>query len=81
MPRKYMRHGKRYEIKKSILSALIDSERDMKRFCYAEPVEYADGSMLGDCWIVDKNGRRYPGLNISPVPICVDSLGKVVAEW
>ena len=59
-----LRHGYRYEIKRP----------DSKRYRYAEPVDYADGAYIGDCWIVDASGKVDPGYNVSPVPFHDDSL-------
>ena len=61
---KVLRYGYRYEIK----------DPDSKRYRYAEPVAYADGCQLGDCWIVDAKGNVDPGYSASPTPFQIDSL-------
>jgi len=59
-----LKFGKKYRI--------IDPEDE--RYCYAVPVDYADGMWLGDCWIVDENDKIDPGYSVSPVPFHIDSL-------
>jgi hypothetical protein len=66
-----MRHGYRYQLKDK-----RDQFGQPTRYHYVEPVEYADGSVIGDCWIVDRRGNKHPGYNVSPVPFHVDQLGK-----
>ena len=55
---------------------VYDLEED-KYDCYT-PAEYADGCILGDCWVVDEAGNINPGYNNSPVPVRVGQLGEVV---
>lgn len=50
---------------------------DGERYGYAKPEKYAVGCIIGDCWIVDKNGRRHPGYNVSPVSMNGDMLQEV----
>ena len=45
---------------------------------YAIPVEYADGCVIGDCWIVNAQGQVHPGFNISPVPHNISCLSNPV---
>lgn len=72
---KKMRAGVIYKAKRGCVH---DPERPQYN-CYS-PVEYADHCTLGDCWVCDKNGKVHPGYNVSPVPVCVDSLGKIIGR-
>ena len=47
--------------------------------CYI-PCEYANGSVLGDCWVADENGNICPGYNVCGVPVCVEALGEIVGK-
>lgn len=58
---KVMRYGYRYTNK--------GAGEDEGQYRYAEPVEYADGAWLGDCWLVNAAGEIHPGYNASPVPL------------
>jgi hypothetical protein len=60
----YMRYGYRY----------TNENADEDEYRFAEPVEYADGAWLGDCWLVDEHGGVHPGYNVSPVPILAKNL-------
>lgn len=33
-----------------------------------------------DCWVTDEHGNVDPGLNQSPVPVCIESLGAVIGK-
>jgi hypothetical protein len=53
---------------------------DARRFRYLMPAEYMTPTCsLGDCWIVDKDGQLNPGTNVSPVPFCLDAIGRRIA--
>jgi len=67
---KVMRYGYRYTNK--------GAGEDEGSYCYAEPVEYADGAWLGDCWLVDEYGNVHPGYNVSPVPLLAENLARPV---
>ena len=45
---------------------------------YAEPVKYANDCIIGDCWIVNAQGQRHPGFDVSPVPHNISSLSNPV---
>jgi hypothetical protein len=62
-----LRYGYRYEFK-------ISQQVYGKHYVYAEPVDYADNSYLGDCWITDCIGNVHPGYSISPVPVMASQL-------
>ena len=66
---KVFKFGKRYKI--------INPDPEDAPYLYVEPVEYADGTWLGDCWMVDKHGNVHPGYNVSPVPFHRDSVKEV----
>lgn len=52
---------------------------EQKQFNCYRPVY--DGSFFTlDCWVCDKEGNIHPGYNISPVPVHVDNLGRVVGS-
>ena len=63
---KVFKFGKTYRIKKP--------DPEYGRYVYVKPVDYADGTWIGDCWIVNKAGRIHPGYNVSPVPFHRDSV-------
>jgi hypothetical protein len=71
-----MRHGYRYILRER------SRYGDLAHYRYAEPVNYADGATLGDCWIVDTQGHRHPGYNVCPVPFHASALrdGRLIEE-
>lgn len=46
--------------------------------CLSPARDIAEGINIFDCWIVDKNGKRCPGYNASPVPINASNIGKLI---
>lgn len=46
-------------------------------FDYAEPEKYADGAIIGDCWIVNSQGQVLPGMNV-PYPHNISSLSNPI---
>ena len=62
MGTKRMFTGFRYKLKEPY-------DRANPKYRYAQPAEYADGCVMGDCWIVDQVGRVHPGYCNSPVPL------------
>lgn len=46
---------------------------------YAVPTDYADNCIIGDCYIVNTEGRIHPGFNVSPVPHNISSLSNRIA--
>lgn len=58
------------------LDAPYDPDRPRYN-CY-RPAHSGSGFYILDCWIVDSNGRRHPGYNVSPVPVYVGNIGEEI---
>lgn len=43
-------------------------------YYFAEPAEYVNGNIIGDCWIVNAQGKKHPGFNNVPVPHNISNL-------
>ena len=41
---------------------------------YAQAYGQCDGMTISDCWIVNKEGDIHPGMDESPVPVCINDL-------
>jgi hypothetical protein len=71
--------------KQAILSGLVyrlkrgcasPYTRNSRRYCFTVPaMDFQPETVIGDCWITDKNGNPGPGLSCSPVPLCRDAIG------
>jgi hypothetical protein len=48
-------------------------DEDFPQFNYYQPTQSGDFYMV-DCWVIDKNGNKHPGIDVCPVPIDVDDL-------
>lgn len=61
----------------SLSDACFMSKADAKRYRFVQPADYcSESAVIGDCWIVDKDGQINPGTNVSPVPIHRDCIGR-----
>lgn len=67
---KYMYHGFRY---------MILGKEDTE-YCYAEPVEYANGCHTGDCLVVNCFGNVDPGYCNKPVVFHRSALGDIIEK-
>lgn len=71
---------KRYLIKGAIYKAKSGKVYDNKKYnCYS-PVYSGNGMYVVDCWVCNKKGDIDEGLSISPVPVMVEILGRIVGE-
>ena len=55
------------------------SATDPRYRCYtpARP-DIPQGAYIADCWVCDPFGRIDPGLNVSPIPVRKEDLGKII---
>lgn len=75
MKHKYMYAGLIYKAKRGC----IYDDDEPQYNCYLV-VEYANGCIMGDCWVCDEQGNIHPGYNVCPIPISVESLGQIVGN-
>jgi len=57
-----------------------DASATAARFnCYtpASP-DIPRDTFIADCWVCDANGRVDPGLNISPIPVRKEDMGRII---
>jgi len=63
-----------------IYRAVEAYDPDSSQFnCYL-PVEYADGCVIGDCWVCDEKGHVHSGYANAPVPVDASQLGEPVGH-
>ena len=69
-------HGAIYRTK----TALADSSATAARFnCYTPAsADIPRDAFVADCWVCDAHGRVDPGLNVSPIPVRHDDLGRII---
>ncbi len=61
-------------------SGLKDASATDARFnCYMPAArEIPQDAFVDDCWVCDSRGRIDPGLNVSPIPVRKEDLGKII---
>jgi len=61
-------------------SGLKDASATEARFnCYTPASrEIPHDAFVADCWVCDSLGRIDPGLNVSPIPVRKEDLGKII---
>ena len=61
-------------------SGLKDASATAARFnCYTPASrEIPCDAFVADCWVCDSLGRIDPGLNVSPIPVRNEDLGKII---
>jgi len=61
-------------------SGLKDASATEARFnCYTPASrEIPRDAFVADCWVCDAHGRVDPGLNVSPIPVRKEDLGKII---
>lgn len=61
-------------------SGLKDASATEARFnCYTSASqEILRDAFVADCWVCDAHGRIDPGLNVSPIPVRKEDLGKII---
>jgi len=61
-------------------SGLKDASATEGRFnCYTPASrEIPQDAFVADCWVCDAHGRIDPGLNVSPIPVRKEDLGKII---
>ena len=69
-------HGAIYRSK----SGLPDASASSPRFnCYMPAnVDIPPDAYVADCWVCDRFGRIDPGLNVSPIPVRKENLGRII---
>lgn len=68
-----------YEAVGGIPDSYYVCQEHARRYRYLEPAYPQDRDnriVIADCWIVDANGEVNPGTNVSPVPFCLEALGR-----
>jgi hypothetical protein len=68
-------HGAIYRSK----SGLPDASASAHRFnCYMPArSDIPPDAYVADCWVCDRFGRIDPGLNVSPIPVRKEDLGRI----
>lgn len=70
-----------------IFGAIYRTETELKdasaiadRFnCYTTATrDIPQDAFVADCWVCDALGRIDPGLNVSPIPVRKDDIGKII---
>ena len=41
-------------------------------------VDIPPDAYVADCWVCDRFGRIDPGLNVSPIPVRKENLGRII---
>jgi hypothetical protein len=61
-------------------SGRADSSASAARFnCYMPASEdIPKEAFVADCWVCDAHGRIDPGLNVSPIPVRKEDLGRII---
>jgi len=61
-------------------SGLKDASAISARFnCYTPASrDIPRDAYVADCWVCDSHGRIDPGLNVSPIPVRKEDLGKII---
>lgn len=61
-------------------SGLKDASATSARFnCYTPASrDIPKDAYVADCWVCDAHGRIDPGLNVSPIPVRKEDLGKII---
>lgn len=61
-------------------SGLKDASATDARFnCYAPASrDIPQDAFVADCWVCDSRGRIDPGLDVSPIPVRKEDLGKII---
>jgi len=61
-------------------SGLKDASATAARFnCYTPAsLEIPCDAFVAACWVCDSLGRIDPGLNVSPIPVRKEDLGKII---
>ena len=61
-------------------SGLRDASATSARFnCYTPASrDIPRDAYVADCWVCDAHGRVDPGLNVSPIPVRKENLGKII---
>jgi len=62
-------------------SGLKDASATAARFnCYTPASrDIPRNAFVADCWVCDSHGRIDPGLNVSPIPVRKEDLGKIIS--
>ena len=61
-------------------SGRADASATASRFnCYMPAYPDIPGDdCVADCWVCDAHGRIDPGLNVSPIPVRKEDLGRII---
>ena len=61
-------------------SGVKDASATAARFnCYTPASrDIPRNAFVADCWVCDSHGRIDPGLNLSPIPVRKEDLGKII---
>jgi len=57
-----------------------DASATAARFnCYTTAsADIPKGAFVADCWVCNAQGRIDPGLNVSPIPVRKEDLGRII---
>lgn len=61
-------------------NGLPDSSATAPRYCCYTPAcpDIPPKAYVADCWVCDAFGRIDPGLNVSPIPVRHEYLGRII---
>ena len=69
-----------FAVRGGLATTCFLTEADRRRFRYVTPTgRHISNSGTANCWIVDRDGIKNPGTDISPVQIRREALGRRIS--